>query len=120
MFRRGFKAEAERIATEVREELDLSAVDPLDPFKLASHLEIPVYRMSDLSHPSDMATFVTVFSGPEQDSFSAVTVFIGGKRFIIHNESHAPTRQGSNLTHEISHCLLEHEPTPHKSNGRRH
>jgi Zn-dependent peptidase ImmA (M78 family) len=119
-FKRGFKAEAERIALEIRGELGLRPVDPLDSFRLAAHLEIPVYGLRQLRRFSANPVFINLFSGSEQDSFSAITVFIGTRRIIIHNETHAPTRQLSNLAHEISHCLLEHAPTPISSSGCRH
>jgi Zn-dependent peptidase ImmA (M78 family) len=39
----------------------------------------------------------------------------------VHNESHSQTRQASNITHELSHCLLEHPPGPAVSrDGCRH
>lgn len=111
--RRGFKSEAERIAQEVREELELSPLDALDVFVLAAHLEIPVFGMRDAAHYSDgAASFLLHFASRELDSFSAMTVFNDGRRVIIHNEFHAPTRQASNIAHELSHCLLEHEPSP--------
>jgi Zn-dependent peptidase ImmA (M78 family) len=44
--------------------------------------------------------------------FSAVTVFRGSVRTIVHNDAHLPGRQASNITHELSHGLLGHEPTP--------
>src|SRR5260370_1706656 len=44
--------------------------------------------------------------------FSAVTVFRGFERTILHNESHSPGRQSSNLAHELSHALLLHPPAP--------
>lgn len=110
--RRGFKAEAERIASDVREELELLPTQRLDPLKLAGHLEIPVFPIRELTrlavHPDLLRLFLTA----DRDSFSAVTVFYGRRRIIIHNESHARTRQASNISHELSHCLLEHPPTP--------
>ena len=117
--RRGFKAEGERIAAEVREELKLCSTDPLDVFELARQLEIPVYTLRELRAFSDNPIFVEVFCGVEQDAFSAMTVFIGTRRLIVHNESHFATRQASNISHEISHCLLEHSPTPVSSSGCR-
>ena len=48
----------------------------------------------------------------EREAFSAVTVFDGHRRMIVHNDSHSPARQNSNLTHELSHGLLLHEPAP--------
>jgi Zn-dependent peptidase ImmA (M78 family) len=31
---------------------------------------------------------------------------------IVHNDAHHPHRQASNISHEVSHCLLDHEPAP--------
>ena len=31
---------------------------------------------------------------------------------MVHNDSHSGPRQNSNLTHELAHGLLLHEPTP--------
>jgi len=117
--RRGFKAEAERIAQEMRGELCLRLDDPLDSFKLAKHLEIPVYGLRQLRRFSSNPIFISLFAGAEQESFSAMTVFVDMRRLIIHNETHAITRQASNLAHEVSHCLLEHAPSPISSSGCR-
>jgi len=111
-FRRGFKAEAERISLDIRSELGLSTTDVLDVFALAKHLEIPALPMSALESKNTNGMFRNFFTYQEQDSFSAVTVFNNRVRIIVHNESHHPNRQASNIAHEISHCLLEHEPAP--------
>jgi Zn-dependent peptidase ImmA (M78 family) len=115
--KRGFKAETERIATEIRAELGLGGQDPLDPFQLASHLAIPVLTMNDLSEKNGAASFVRYFSFVDSDSFSAVTVIVGRRRIIIHNENHHPNRQASNVAHEVSHSLLEHQATAILSSG---
>ena len=109
-YRPGFKAEAERIALEVRTELGLSVMDYLNVHALAAHLEIPIVGMSQLA--DGHAGFLQVFRHQEQDSFSALTLFTGTARIIVHNDSHHPHRQSSNISHEISHCLLEHPPAP--------
>ena len=107
--RRGFKTEAEALAKEVRAELGLAKLDPLDPHHLADHLEIPVVGLSDL--PEDLPG-VQHFLSVEREAFSAVTVFRRRRRVVVHNDSHFPTRQNSNLTHELAHGLLLHEPAP--------
>jgi len=120
--KRGFKAEAERIATDTRLELGLKCTDQLDPIELAQHLEIPVVAMGELeSHHSGRSDFSHYFSATDPDSFSAVTIFVGNyRRIIVHNENHHPHRQSSNISHEISHTLLEHVPTAIVgSNGQR-
>ncbi|MBF2035523.1 MAG: ImmA/IrrE family metallo-endopeptidase [Leptolyngbyaceae cyanobacterium T60_A2020_046] len=56
----------------------------------------------------------------EQSCFSAVTVFHGHRRLIVHNDSHHPRRQTSNISHELSHGILQHPPTePFSDHGYR-
>lgn len=47
-FRRGFKAEANRIAIRVREKMGLSALDPIDPVEVCAQFEIDLIRLSEL------------------------------------------------------------------------
>jgi len=108
-FQRGFKTWAKSVALDARRELGLGVYDALDPRALARSLEIPVI---DLSHLSRTTPEVTHLLGPEKEAFSAVTVFDGPRRAIVHNDSHAPARQNSNISHELSHGLLGHPPTP--------
>ena len=105
--RRGFKTEAEALAKEVRAELGLAKLDCLDPHQLARHLEIPVVGLSDLPEELPGAQY---FLSVDREAFSAVTVFRRRHRMIVHNDSHSPTRQNSNLSHELAHGLLLHEP----------
>lgn len=106
---RGFKTAARNLASEVRAELGLRPRDRLDPLKLAAHLDIPVWSLSDLAteHPR-----LSHLLGDGSAAFSAVTVFSGSRRTIVHNDGHSPGRQSSNLAHELSHGLLQHPPTP--------
>jgi Zn-dependent peptidase ImmA (M78 family) len=108
-FRRGFKAEANSTADEVRGELGLDRLDALDPLQLAAHLDIPVIGLSGLT---DAARGVEHFTQVEPSTFSAITVFRGKRRLIVHNDGHAPGRCNSNVTHELAHGLLLHPPTP--------
>lgn len=108
--RRGFKTEANGIAVEVRQDLKLRATDPLDPLQLAETLEIPVIPLSALR--SDAPAMVRHFSRIDPSAFSAITVFVGPARVIVHNDSHSPGRRASNLAHELSHGLLLHPPRP--------
>lgn len=108
--RRGFKKEANEIARETRKELNLLKTDPLDPWKLAHHLEIPVFTLSSMR--DQIPDAVRYFMGNNRADFSAVTVFRGLERTILHNDSHTLGRQASNLAHELSHGLLLHPATP--------
>lgn len=111
-FRRGFKASAERISAEAREEIKLSLEDRLDPLVLAQHLCIPVLGIRRAAMLLGKPDFGRYFLIEDVESFSAVTLFYSRKRIIVHNDHHASTRQASNIAHELSHCLLEHPPEP--------
>jgi hypothetical protein len=109
-YRRGFKSEANATAREVRGELGLTDLDRLDPAALAGHLEIPVVPLSDFGEDAPGA--LRHFTQLDIEAFSACTVFDGRRRTIVHNDAHSPGRQASNVTHELAHGLLLHEPTP--------
>lgn len=118
-FRHGFKAEAERIALELRTELGIGAHGRLDPAALAEHLCIPVLTLHDLQNAAPKA--VRHFAGRARSIFSAVTIYVDRYlRAIVTNPYHAPTRQMSSVCHEVSHIVLEHEgETPLNINGGR-
>lgn len=107
-FRHGFKADAERIALELRSELNLEGHRPLDPEALAEHLCVPVWTLRDFA---DVAgDDVHHFLGRGRSAFSAATIYVSRfKRLIITNPAHATTRQMSSLCHELSHIVLDHE-----------
>jgi Zn-dependent peptidase ImmA (M78 family) len=107
-YRRGFKTEANNLADELRRELKLGPLDCLDPQALAELLKIPILDLSDLAAESPALLHLL---NVEPDVFSAVTVFRGWKRTIVHNDAHALVRQNSNLAHELSHGVLGHPPT---------
>lgn len=109
--RRGFKKEAEEISAELRSELGLNAIDPLDPFDLAAHLGIPVSPLFELlrygADPKDLDQLVQ-----PHVRFSALTVCRGSRRAIFFNHIHSSRRQANSISHEISHIVLEHDPGP--------
>lgn len=101
---RGFKAEANRIAVEIRDKLDLCAWAPLDPLAVCDYFEIQVVPLSGFGETAKHFTQV------ERNAFSAVTVPCGLRRAIVHNDAHHPYRQRSNLMHELAHGFLGHPP----------
>lgn len=108
--RRGFKSDAESIAREIRGELLLTSAAPLDVFRLADHLAIPILPMSRLA--AAVPDSVRHFNDSGRSAFSAVTVFLGTFRIVVHNDSHSTGRQASNIAHELAHALLLHPPAP--------
>lgn len=104
--RRGFKAEANRIALRVREKLSLAPIAPIDPILVCKHFDIGLLKLSELD--VDVARFL----GADRSQFSAVTVPRGHQTAILHNDSHDPKRQRSNICHELAHCFLGHACVP--------
>jgi hypothetical protein len=116
--RRGFKKEAEEISSELRGELDLEPIDPLDPFDLAAHLGIPVAPLFELlKHGADQRYLDRVLR--PQVKFSALTVCRGSHRAIFFNHVHSKRRRANSISHEISHIVLEHESRPALTDGHR-
>jgi Zn-dependent peptidase ImmA (M78 family) len=110
-FRRGFKTEANWYAREVRKELGLAPYSPLCPWKLANHLGFPIVSLSayQLAAPESVGY---LHSEIGQREFSAITLFVGSMRWIIHNDAHDLKRQAANIAHELAHGLLLHPPKP--------
>lgn len=107
-FRRGFKAEAERMDEFYRKSLGLSIFDPLDAFVLASHLGIDIWSVDEMFEGHKDMQQYALLSNP--DRFSAVwTLNWQGEKLIIHNSNHSPGRQQSNLMHELAHIILGHK-----------
>ena len=110
----GFKSEAAALAKEVRAELGLGRLGRLDPRQLARNLNIHVVPLSDfVVTVPDAEHFLSI----ERNAFSALTVFDGHRRMIVHNDSHSEPRQNSNLAHELAHALLRHEPATALDSG---
>lgn len=109
--RRGFKAEAERVALSIRAELDITAHDRLDCFMLAEHLGIPIVSLLDLQ--SYGASIQSIAHLEANDAiFSALTVCAGTRRLIVYNPWHSSNRQASSLAHELSHVIHDHPAGP--------
>jgi Zn-dependent peptidase ImmA (M78 family) len=108
--RRGFKTEAMGVARDIRAELQVGPVDLFDPRILADHLAIPIVPLSDFA--KEIPAAVRYFRSRGDGEFSAATIFAGTERLIVHNDAHAPGRQANDLSHELSHALLFHEPKP--------
>jgi Zn-dependent peptidase ImmA (M78 family) len=105
--RRGFKAEANWWARELRGELGLQPIDPLCPWRLCEYLDIPLIPLNRfaVTNPAQVAYLYSVVG---QKEFSAVTLVHRRRRIVIYNDAHDRKRQASDLAHEIAHALLHH------------
>jgi len=118
--RRGFKTEANWYAREMRGELQAAAHDPLCPWKLAEHLGFPIIPLSEFKEQAPEAVKYLESSGGQKD-FSAITLFSGTARLIVHNDSHSEERQAADIAHELAHGLLLHpSKPPFDAKGSRH
>lgn len=106
VFRRGFKAEANKIAVRVRQQMGMTARAPIDPSKICAHFDVLLVKLSELGS-ADRSLLEH-----ENSVFSAVTVPCGAQIAIVHNDSHHPYRQRSNICHELAHCFLGHKCVP--------
>lgn len=103
--RRGFKAEAERIAKDIWYEMSLTPNDRMDVEKLAEHLDCVV-------HPAD--TLVDIEKLKElhriqHDAFFACTFKLRSNRYaIVFNPLMSDRRRNSDIAHEVAHIVLGH------------
>ena len=105
-FPRGFKARANDIALGLRKQAGLSKIAPLDPRDIFQRLSIQIVPLGEFR---STCPFETEALFPLSGGFSAMLLPVGqGKRIVIHNDSHSPRRQVSNLAHELAHVLLVH------------
>lgn len=116
-FRRGFKKECEEICHEVWAELGLERYAAFDPFALAEHLLIPYESIEDYATEDGCGWAVAHLTEEGRDEFSAAMVYRGTRRRILYNGQNSPARRRSDIAHELSHVLLEHEPGPVLGDG---
>jgi Zn-dependent peptidase ImmA (M78 family) len=106
--RRGFKAQAERLALEARESLGLKKLAPIDPWAVAKSLGVEVLEFDSLTlakpHRRQLLTV-------DPESWSGLTLRNEDGYFVVLNPSHPRTRQCSTLMHELAHIQLKHVPS---------
>jgi IrrE N-terminal-like domain len=105
--RHGFKAKAERLATELRAAVGLASSIAFDPVHLATHLDVLVLNVSDLPLTSPTRKRLLL---DDADSWSGMTIAEAGITAIFLNPSHPLTRRNNTLMHELAHVVLKHVP----------
>lgn len=103
--RRGFKAEAERLAKDIWDAMGLSHSDRMDAVELAKHVGCIV-------RPADTLVSIARLEGlrrVQDDAFFACTFELpSGRRAIVFNPLTSDTRRNSDVAHEVAHIILEH------------
>lgn len=108
MLERGFKSWAERTATNFREEVGINSGEPLNPKGIASYLGISLWTPEEV--PDIPEEVVVQLLEKDPWSWSGVSLQVDGQRIIIYNPRKSEGRQASDITHELAHFILEHDP----------
>jgi len=106
---RGFKSWCERSALATRTELSIEAHAPLAARKLAEHLGVILLTPMDLADlPDDILEQLT---RNDPQGWSAVSFTVDEQVTVIYNERNSSGRQSSDIMHELSHIILDHDPS---------
>lgn len=109
ILKRGFKANAERLAKQYREELNIHPCAALCAFKLAEHLKVPVYKATEFLKEPHEINLLSKANGTTCGWSALTMVAKSGNRIIIYNEFHSEARQQSDMMHELAHVICKHE-----------
>ena len=103
--RRGFKAEAERLARDVWSAMGLAPNDPVDAIKLARHMGCRVRPADALVDIAKLERLYRI----QKDAFFACTFKLPGDRYaIVFNPLMSDRRRNSDIAHEVAHIVLGH------------
>ena len=105
---RGFKSWSERASLALRRELGLLIDQPLSPWALAEYLEIPLWTPRDV--PGITRDVLDQLLKRDPFGWHGVGIQIDGKATVIYNPRKSASRQVSDITHELAHTILEHQP----------
>ena len=103
--RRGFKAEAERLAAQVRTEMGLGPYKPMDIKALACHVGAQLRTADELTSLTKLEELEALQPG----AFSACTFDLGTRKVIVVSPLATDERRSSDASHEASHLLLGHK-----------
>jgi Zn-dependent peptidase ImmA (M78 family) len=105
---RGFKAWAERASLSIRQELGLSVEQPLPPAALADYLEVELWTPKDV--PGITKDVLDELLKHDPFGWHALGLQVDGKSIVIYNPRKSAGRQVSDITHELAHIILDHQP----------
>ena len=106
--RRGFKAEAERLASRLRGEMRIASDVRLDVDQLAGHLGVTIRSADELVPKTELERLHELQPG----CFSAATFHLpnGSVVAVTNPLNDSPARRDSDLAHELAHVILRHAP----------
>jgi len=104
--KRGFKKQAEDKSIELRRLNQKKDYERLPAKDLAQYLEVIVISAGDL--PGMNSVLLKKLNAVDA-RWSAITLEINGNTVVILNPAHSENRIESNLFHELSHIICEHD-----------
>lgn len=102
--RRGFKADAERLASSVRKEMGKRPGEHVNAVEFARYASAEVRCADELTSLAKLEQLDELQPG----AFSACTFSIGDRHIVVYNPLATPGRTQSDIAHEMAHLLLNH------------
>jgi Zn-dependent peptidase ImmA (M78 family) len=102
--RRGFKADAERTALQLRSQLDLGRDQPLDLLGLAKLQTATIRSADELVDIEKLKRLEEIQPG----AFSACTFTLPDGSVVVYNPLSSLGRRNSDIGHELAHLILKH------------
>ncbi len=103
--RRGFKAEAERLAKDIWGAMRLTPNDSMDAVNLAEHLGCTVRPADELVDREKLEKLYRI----QNDAFFACTFKLPRDRYaIVFSPLMSKARRNSDVAHEVAHIVLGH------------
>ncbi|MCR1981391.1 ImmA/IrrE family metallo-endopeptidase [Cellulosimicrobium cellulans] len=99
------KAALQRLANDVRSELDLDGQSPFDFDRWSEEYSIPIISAAEVGASEAAVAHVTRLAS---HLWSAGLLQNGTGHIIVFNPAHSRVRVRSNLAHEVAHIIAEH------------
>jgi hypothetical protein len=106
---RGFKSWAELTSLTIRRELDLAPHDCLDPKQFAAFLDVDLWTPHEV--PGITEDLLDQLLERDPWGWSAVSLNLDGRGLVIYNPRKSSGRRSSDITHELAHFIMGHEPS---------
>jgi Zn-dependent peptidase ImmA (M78 family) len=105
---RGFKSWAERTSLAFRKELGVSVDARLMPEVIADYLDVELWTPNQV--PGITPELLNQLLKVDPWGWSAAGVQVDDRGIVIYNPRHSRGRQVSDITHELAHFILDHQP----------
>ena len=106
---RGFKNWAERMSLDLRKEMGLNSEDAINPFNLAAFLQVTVWTPQNV--PGLSKSDINQLLDRDPWGWSAISIVLPDSHgLVIYNTRKSKGRQASDITHELAHIILDHQP----------